>query len=329
MKVVIVLQHRFELWSAPEWFPQRLRQEFPDIEVVYLRTYQELGEQLHDADVAVTWSLRPEQFRAARKLRWVHSTAAAVHQLIFPELVESHVILTNAREVHGPVVAEHALTLILSLAKKVPAAVRLQSKHVWGQEKLWHEPPPPREVAGATVGIVGFGSIGRELAKRAAALGMQVRVTREHPEKGSEGIALAAIYLPARLQEMLGVSDYVVIAAPLTADTRGLINATRLSQMKPDGFLINVSRGSLVDEAALIECLRQNKIAGAALDVFEQEPLPADSPLWDMDNVLITPHIAAVTEKMWDRHYALISKNMRFFLAGKPMLGVVDKKRGY
>jgi phosphoglycerate dehydrogenase-like enzyme len=329
MKVVIVLQHRFELWSAPEWLPHRLRQEFPGIEVVYLHTYQELGDQLHDADVAITWSLRPEQFRAAPKLRWVHSTAAAVHQLLFPELIESAVILTNAREVHGPVVAEHALALIFALAKKVPAAVRLQGRHIWGQEELWRESPPPRELAGATLGIVGLGSIGRELAKRSAALGMRVSATREHPKKGSEGLDLVAIYAPEQLHEMLTASDYVVIAAPLTADTRGLINAERLSQMKPDAFLINVSRGQLVDEAALIECLHENRIAGAALDVFEREPLPSDSPLWDMKNLLITPHVAAVTEKMWDRHYALISENLRRFLAGKPLLGVVDKKKGY
>ncbi len=121
----------------------------------------------------------------------------------------------------------------------------------------------------------------------------------------------------------------MVIAAPLTPDTRSLINAAQLSQMKPHASLINVSRGQLVDEPALIECLRENRIAGAALDVFEREPLPADSPLWDMHNVLITPHVAAVTEKMWDRHYALISENLRRFLAGKPLLGVVDKKKGY
>src|SRR5207245_2324415 len=132
---------------------------------------QELGDQLHDADVAVTWSLRPEQFRAAPRLRWVHSTAAAVHQLLFPELVESAVILTNAREVHGPVVAEHAMALIFALAKKVPAAVRLQGRHIWGQEELWRQPPPPpRELAGATLGIVGLGRIGRELAHPCAAL---------------------------------------------------------------------------------------------------------------------------------------------------------------
>src|SRR5438105_844108 len=187
MKVVIVLHHRFELWTAPPWFAERLRHDFPGLDVVQLNDYRGIEDHLRDADIAITWSLRPEQFRAARKLRWIHSTAAAVHQLMFPELVESNVIVTNARQVHGPVVAEHAIALIFAMAKKLPQAMRFQEQHVWAQERLWRDPPMPREVLGATLGLIGLGSIGREIITRARPLGMHLLAVREHPEKGTDG----------------------------------------------------------------------------------------------------------------------------------------------
>jgi len=229
--------------------------------------------------------------------------------------------------VHGPVVAEHVIALIFALAKQVAQAVRLQQKHFWGQETMWHGRPRPREVAGATLGLVGLGSIGREVVKRASALGMRVVAMREHPGKGSEGAD--AIVGPGQLDDLLAAADYVVLAAPLTPETRTLIGAAQLAKMKADACLINVSRGPQVDEAALAEALRTRKIGGAALDVFSKEPLPAGSPLWDLDNLLITPHTAALTEKLWERHYVLISENLRRYLAGQPLLAVVDKHRGY
>jgi phosphoglycerate dehydrogenase-like enzyme len=328
MKLLIVLHHRFELWNAPPWFSQRLRQDFPQLEVVHLTSYDGIDEHIRDAEITIAWSLRPEQFKAAHKLRWIHSPAAAVHQLIFPELVNSDVILTNSREVHGPVVAEHVIALIFAMAKRLPQAVRLQQKHVWGQEPMWRGRPRPREVAGATLGLIGLGSIGGEVAKRASALGMRVIAVREHPEKGSPE-SVEQVVAPSQIDQLLSQSDYVVLAVPLTPATRRLMNAPRLAAMKPDACLINVGRGPLVDEAVLAQALRENKIGGAALDVFDQEPLPRDSPLWDLENLLITPHTAGLTEKLWERHYALISENLRRYLAGQPLLAAVDKQRGY
>jgi phosphoglycerate dehydrogenase-like enzyme len=327
MKLLIVLHHRFELWNAPPWFAGRLGQDFPELEVVHLTSYDGIEKHLRDAEVVIAWSLRPEQFRTAQKVCWIHSPAAAVHQLMFPELVDSDVILTNAREVHGPVVAEHAMALIFALAKRLPQAVRLQQQHLWGQDTMWRGRPRPREIAGATLGSVGLGSIGREVAKRACALGMQVIAVREHPEKASPA---GVLVLPAsELDTLLARSDYVVLAAPIIPATHGLMNAGRLAAMKPDAYLINVGRGPLVDEAALAQVLRDEKIGGAALDVFDEEPLPADSPLWDLENLLITPHAAGLTEKLWERHYALISENVRRYLKHLPLLGVVDKRTGY
>jgi len=328
MKLLIVLHHRFELWNAPEWFTTRLRQEFHQIEIVHLSSYDRIASELPDSDIAVTWSLRPKQFAHAHKLRWIHSPAAAVHLLMFPELIDSDVIVTNAREVHGPVVAEHVIGLIFALAKKIPEAIRLQEKHIWGQELLWRGLPRPREVTGATLGLVGLGSIGREVACKAAALAMRVIAVRESVTKEKPS-GVQEVYSPDRLGLLLQQSDYVVLAAPVTPDTRGLMNEQRLSHMKPDAYLINVGRGPLIDEPALIDALTNHKIGGAALDVFEEEPLPQTSPLWDLPNLLITPHSAGLTEKLWERHYSLLSENLRRFLAGNPLLCQVDKKRGY
>jgi phosphoglycerate dehydrogenase-like enzyme len=327
MKLLIIVHHFFDLWRAPAWFAERLREEFPQVKVVQLADYKRVDEEISDAEIAVTWSIRPEQIKAAKKLRWIHSPAAAVHQLMFPELVASNIALTNAREVHGPVVAEHVIAQIFALAKKIPDAVRLQQKREWGQQRMWDELPRVREVAGATVGLIGLGSIGCAVAKSAKALGMRAIAAREHPEKGNEGAD--AIFGPAQIDEVFRQADYVVLAAPVTASTKAIANAERLAMMKADACLINVGRGPLVDEAALAAALREKKIGGAALDVFPKEPLAPESPLWDLPNLLITPHTAALTDKLWERHYTLFSENLRRYLAGQALLGVVDKRKGY
>jgi phosphoglycerate dehydrogenase-like enzyme len=327
MKLLITIYYPFELWCAPPWLSERLRKEFPQLTVVQLPDYEGVEKEIADANIFVGWSLRPEQFRAARQLRWIHSTATGVHQLMSPELRASDVILTNARDVHGPVVAEHALAVIYAMAKRLPWAMRYQARRHWAQQDMWNEHPRPREVAGTVLLVVGLGGIGGELAKHAAAVGMHVIAVREHPEKGS-GPAHEVFGLD-ELNTVLPRADFVVVAAPLTPRTERLINAERLSLMRPDAYLVNVSRGQLVDETALAAALRERRIAGAALDVFNQEPLPPDSPFWELENVLITPHTAAVTEKQWERHYALLAENLRRFLSGRTLLNIVDKLEGY
>jgi phosphoglycerate dehydrogenase-like enzyme len=328
MKLLIVVHHRLDLWNVPAWFGQRLGQEFSGVQVVQRDSYERVEEHLSDAEVMFTLSLRPEQFVLARQLRWIHAPSAAVHQFLFPELVNSDVVLTNSREVHGSVVAEHVIALIFALAKKIPQAVVLQQKQTWGQEAMWSAGPHLREIAGATLGLIGVGSIGTRVAQMASALGMRVLAMREHVEKGRpEGVE--AVFAPSQLDEMLGQSDYVVMAAPLVAATEGLMNAEHLSRMKSDAYLINVGRGAQVDADALVAALRNRQIAGAALDVFEREPLPAESPLWRVENLLITPHTAGLTGKLWHRHYELFSDNLRRYLAHQPLRFVVDKRKGY
>jgi phosphoglycerate dehydrogenase-like enzyme len=327
MKLLIAVHHPFDQWNAPPWFPKRLQQDFPEVIVVHLPDYKRMDVEIVDAEILIAWSIRPEQVSAARKLSWVHSPAAAVNQFMFPEIVNSDIVITNAREVHGPVVAEHVIALIFALAKKIPQSALLQQKHVWGQQILWDEQPRIREVAGATLGMVGLGSIGRAVVKSAKALGMRVIAVREHPEKGSEGAD--RVVSPAQIDEVFRQADYIVLAAPVTASTTAVANAKRLALMKPDACLINVGRGPLVDEPALVHALVDKKIGGAALDVFPKEPLPADSPLWDVPNLLITPHTAALTDRLWERHYKLFSENMQRYLAKQTLLAVVDKRKGY
>jgi phosphoglycerate dehydrogenase-like enzyme len=327
IKLLIAVHHPFDQWNAPAWFSERLRSEFPEVNVVHLPDYKRMDAEIPDAEIVIAWSIRPEQVKTAKRLRWIHSPAAAVHQLMFPELIHSEIVLTNAREVHGPVVAEHVMALIFALAKKIPGSVQLQQRHVWGQQLLWDEIPRVREVAGATLGLVGLGSIGRSVVRSAKALGMRVVAVREHPEKGSDGADV--VLGPAQIDELFRQADYVILAAPVTDNTKAIANAERLGLMKSTACLINVGRGPLVDEAALAVALREKKIGGAALDVFPKEPLAADSPLWDLPNLLITPHTAALTDKLWERHYALFSEILRRYLAGQPLLAVVDKRKGY
>jgi phosphoglycerate dehydrogenase-like enzyme len=172
-----------------------------------------------------------------------------------------------------------------------------------------------------------MGNIGREFTSRAKALGMTVLAVREDPVKGTDGAD--AVFGANQLEEVLPQADYILLCPPVTPATERMIDQTRLEKMKPEAYVINVSRGDLIDEPALLRALQERRIAGAALDVFEKEPLPSNSPFWELDNVLITPHTAAVTEKLWERHYLLIAENLKRFLSGQPLLNLVDKKRGY
>jgi phosphoglycerate dehydrogenase-like enzyme len=326
-KLLIATHHRLELWIAPEWFADRLRKEFTEFEVVRIAN-DAVVEELPGTEIVFTFSLNPEQLGIARTLRWIHSPAAAVHQFLFSEFVNSDVILTNAREVHGAVVAEQVIAMIFAMAKRIPQAMRFQQQRIWGQENIWELDGGPREIAGATLGLVGLGSIGRNVARHAAGLGMRVIAVRQHVD-GPKPESVHEVLPTPRINEMLSTADYIVLAAPVTPATQHMIGREQLAKMKSDAFLINVGRGSLIDEPALIETLRKGKIGGAALDVFDQEPLPAESPFWDLDNLLIMPHTAGMTAKLWERHYTLFSENLRRYLSGQPLLGLVDKKAGY
>src|SRR5262249_40708323 len=231
IRKVLVATANLDIWIAPGWFVERLRREFPQFEVVWLGNREEMGREITDAEIAMTVSLRPEEFRAAKKLRWIHSSAAAIHQLLFPDLVNGDVLLTNGRDVHGPAVAEQVMGMIFALAKRIPDAVRFQQRRFWGQQIIWNEFSGPQELSGLTLGLIGRGEMGRNVAHHAAWFGMKVLVVREHVELPKPEF-VERVFPSSRLKEMLAISDYVVLAAPVTSATREMISREHLAAMK-------------------------------------------------------------------------------------------------
>jgi phosphoglycerate dehydrogenase-like enzyme len=326
-KLVICVWHPFTFWRPQPVMPQAIRARWPEMHVVHLPDYDRLGLELPDTDIFVGYSLRAEQLAHAKKLKWIHSTAAGVAQLMYPELRDSGVVVTNPSGVFSPAMAEHTMGLLLALARNFPDSTRHQDRSYWGQQDIWDQPQRLTELNGQVLLIVGFGSIGHELAKRARAFEMRVwGVTRS----GKGDTTHAEKIVPAsELDEALPHADYVVIAAPETAETRHLIGEAQIARMKPGARLINVGRGSLLEEAALIRALETGALGGAALDVTAVEPLPRDSPLWKAPNLFITPHTSAVSDRLWHRETALLMDLLERWFDGGEMFNQVDLARGY
>jgi phosphoglycerate dehydrogenase-like enzyme len=311
-------------WTLPPAEVDRIRAACPTASVVDAPSREQRLKELPEADIAFLSQLRPDEFGAASRLRWIQSPAAGVAGLLFPALRESPVVLTNARGIHGDAMAEHVIGVTIVLFRQIHLAVRDQLR------RAWQKPPQAacRMLKGHTMGVVGLGAIGSVVAERAAALGMEVIAVRRRVEAPGPP-CVSAVYPPSGLPALLERADVVVLAAPLTEHTRGLIGAAELERMKPGAVLVNVARGKLVGERDLAEALARGTIAGAALDVFEHEPLAADSPLWDLPNVVITPHTAAFRDDYWTLAVNLFIENIGRFERGEPLLNVVDKRAGY
>ena len=280
-----------------------------------------------DATVIFNWSLagdlQREVFRMCPNVKWVHSRSAGLDGLLFPELVESPVRLTNTSGVYSQSLGEFVVGAILYFAKDLRRMIRNQAAGVW-------EPFDIVEVRGQTVGIVGYGDIGRAVASRVHALGMRVLGVKRHGPPSQEADPLAErIYGPEGLIEMISRSDYVVAAAPLTPETLGMIGEPELAAMKPDAVAINVGRGPVIEEAALVKALSEKRIKGAALDVFDTEPLPAGHPFYKLENVLLSPHCADHTPDWLDQAMRFFLAQFERFRKGEPLKNVVDKKLGY
>jgi phosphoglycerate dehydrogenase-like enzyme len=326
-KLVICVWHPFTYWRPQPVMPDTIRARWPEMRVVHLPDYDHLPEELPDTDIFVGYSLRAEQLTHAKKLKWIHSTAAGVAQLMYPELRDSGIVVTNPSGIFSPPMAEHTMGLLLALARNFPDSVRHQDRSHWGQQDMWDLPQHFTELSGKVLLILGFGSIGRELAKRARAFDMRVwGVTRSGK---SDSVYADKIAPVAQLEEVLPQADYVVIAAPETSETRHLMGAVQIARMKPGARLINVGRGSLLDEAALVRALESGAVGGAALDVTSVEPLPAGSPLWKAPNLFITPHTSAVSDRLWDRETALLMDLLERWFDGREMFNKVDFARGY
>src|SRR5437660_8848369 len=278
------------------------------------------------ADVILRWSADLSVFeqvwRMAPRVRWVHSCSAGLDGVLFPELAASPVPLTNARGVFSEILGEFAIGAVFFFAKALRRMVRSQMAGVWDEFDTV-------EIRGQSVGIVGYGDIGRAVAWRAHALGMKVLALRRRPELARGDPYVAQAFGVDRKHELLARSDYVVAAAPLTAETRGIIGKAEFAAMKSTAVLINIGRGPVVDEGALVRALESKRIRGAALDVFDTEPLPAGHPFYKLDNVLLSPHSADQVPGWLDEAMNGFLDNLDRYLAGQPLQNVVDPRRGY
>jgi phosphoglycerate dehydrogenase-like enzyme len=236
-------------------------------------------------------------------------------------------VVTNSAGIYAPAIAETVIGMVLYFARGLDFAVRAQAQSRWDPTPFETRVGDVTEMEGATIGIIGFGGIGQALGRKASALGMDVLAFRRSARPAPEGIEL--LTGKEGLEKLLERSDYIVVTVPSTAATRGLLDRASLSLLRQGAVLINVARGDVVDETALIECLEQGKLRGAGLDVFATEPLPASSPLWTLPNVLITPHVSGTTPRFWLREVELIRDNIARYLAGRALRNVVDKTRGY
>lgn len=325
----------------PEWVPEEIRRALPDGWTVVAgdepadgtgdgdRTVPDgVRAQLADARIYVGFGVPAEVLRAGPELEWVHSAAAGVGSSLTDEMRRRDVLFTNSAGIHGPPMAETVVGMILHFLRGLDFATEAKHEGEWRPERFWREGTPVMELSSAVVGILGYGGIGREVARRVAALGARVVALRRHPPEGSDPHAVV-LHGPGALERILARSDALVVCLPETDETRGILDADALARMKEGAILVNVARGRLLDDDALVDALRSGKLRGAALDAFDREPLPQDHPFWTAPNLLLTPHVSAVTRSFWRRETDLIVENLERFLEGTPLLNVVDKSAGY
>lgn len=335
-KIVIAMNSASpaSIWRWPDSATASLRAQFPEVEFLpYPRPTDQPASAAElesdarlfaDADAAIAWRLNPRLWRDSARMRWIHCPAAAVTQLLSPELIASDIAITNGASVHSGVVAEHALALMLALGRGLGQSFRDQHEARWAPQP-WLDQLAALD--GAAVLLLGAGHIGRALAPRLAALGAHVTGVRRHPERGAPGFA--EMHAPEELDDLLPRADFLVLALPDLASTRRAIGVPQLARMRPGAMLVNIGRGAALDEAALAAALESGRLAGAALDVFAQEPLPQASPLWRAPRCIITPHTAAFTPDTWVRQTRLIASHLKNFLSGARLSPLVDKSSGY
>jgi len=319
MKVLVM-----PAWMKP--YMAKLRRDYPQHRFVEVGS-AEVAKEAVDAEVVFGY-LSSGQFKTARSLKWIQTAGAGVEGLLgrVPEIAESGVIVTNARGAGAPIIGEHAVAMMLALARQFLRFEQDRRDRRWDQDGALEV---VEYLGGKTAGIIGFGKSGRETGWRCKALGMSVIALDRHPVDGDP--VVDQVWTDDRLADLLGESDYVVVTVPLTPESRNLIGANELAMMKRTARLIVTSRGGIVDQVALGTALRDGTIAGAALDTVAEEPMPADDPLWEAPNLIITPHIAGNAEpELLDRRtFAIFEENLRRYVKGLPLMNVVNKRLGY
>jgi phosphoglycerate dehydrogenase-like enzyme len=303
------------------------------------RNAKQVEQALEESVEVLYTSYLPVDLGRASKLKWVQMHMAGIDHLLDHPIMKSDILLTTASGIHATTIVEYVFASILAFNRRVPQMLYYQSRCEWPKGR-WHLFARP-ELRDSTLGIIGYGSIGREVGRIARCFGMRVVATKRSVSQmrdvgyvaqdtgDKEGVLLDEVFPPERLSEMLSLCDYVVVAVPLTLETRKLIGKAELRAMKPSAYLVNISRGGTVDEVALLRALQEGWIAGAGLDVFEEEPLSSDSPLYELENIILSPHVAGFTLRYDERASDLFAENLRRYLAGERLLNLMDKARGY
>lgn len=339
--LVVDLRARAPIWALPESAEERIQLAKPsgwDVHIVAAPTVsdgdggtapsEEVRAAMANAEAYFGFGISRPLWLEAHALRWVHSAEAGVGSALFPEMRDSPVILTNSAGVHAVPIAEHVLGGVLFLLRGFDIARANQHARRWNRDVFTATDSPMREMHECRVLVIGAGGLGSAIARRLALLGASCTGVRRHPERGAP-TGFTRVVGESEWQLLLGETDILVIAAPATNETRGMVGAAQLDRLPAHAIVVNVARGSLLDERALAQCVASGRLRGAHLDVFEEEPLSPDSPLWDLASVLITPHVSGVSRGFWEREMDLFLDNWRRYTAGEPMRNVVDKAAGY
>jgi phosphoglycerate dehydrogenase-like enzyme len=341
--VVIDLNDQRPVWRQPDWFAREIRNALPDDWTLAVMdtpsegtgdgstgAHPDVLEAVADARVYMGFGIAEEVLRAAPQLRWVHTGSAGVGSSPTPEMLLRDLLFTNSAGIHGPPMAEAVLGMILHFSRGFDFGQAGKARRAWDTDPYYAADTPLREISTSTVGILGLGGIGREVAWRCRALGARVLgLRRSSGGPGPEGVE--SLHGRDGFHTLLAESDFLVVTAPDTPETRGMMDASAFRRMKEGAVYINVARGKITDEAALLEALEAGRLRGAGLDVFAREPLEAASPFWSLENVLITPHVSPVTRHFWRREADLVLHNLHCFLQGREaeMWNLVDKEAGY
>jgi len=326
LKIVVALTEREKDFQAFSEVLSSSPQLMNRVELIRSQSKEHLRELLPQTDILISFSITSENFQRAKNLKWIHLAVAGVDESVFPELLKSKAIITACKGMHSHTISEHILGMILCFAKEIHLSTLRQVQKKWAfNEVMKHR----FELKGKTLGIIGLGGIGLELAKKSKCLGMQVIGMKNKLKKGEKIRSVDRIIPKEKLPELLSQSDFVALTLPLTDETFHLIGEKELAQMKNSAYLINTSRGKIIDEKALIDALENKRIAGAGLDVFEEEPLSSNSRLYDFENVIITPHVAGTMVDYFQKVARIFKENLKRFLSNRKMINLVDKRLGY
>ena len=323
---IVTAVHEPPVWTLPVEQVQRIARACPEDEVIDARTPDERARAFPDAEVLLSWRLTRDEARTARQLKWIQSTAVGVAELLVPDIVHSTVVVTNVRGVHSEPIAEHAIALVLALRRQLHVAAARQATRTWAQVELQAARMPV--LAETRLVVIGLGAIGARVARMGAALGMRVTGVRRRPAEPAPPGVESVVGVDG-LHAALADADAVVLAAPWTGEARPIIGADELAIMRPAAVLVNVARGRLIDDDALVAALETGRIAGAGLDAFTREPLAQDHPYWRLPNVIVTPHTASFGGDYWQAAVDLFLENLTRYRRGENLLNVVDKTRGY